>query len=173
MASGETLLRDLEQCELDRINLIANSWTEFLKTQPWQKLIGESPVQPITTGIGDYYQLSNYLNTPDTTFGIADMRRLTSSAETSLKDETAIYFVMDGHSLVSVSGKNYLLEKGDHIITPPDNSHFMFASHNLVLGVIKTPDLFTDTQLSLVDDDFEATKNSAFNYYEELPEFYL
>jgi mannose-6-phosphate isomerase-like protein (cupin superfamily) len=53
--------------------------------------------------------------------------------------ETEIYFVIQGSGLTVVGGKEFQLEKGSVVVTPPNTTHFTIPKNDLVMMVINTP----------------------------------
>ena len=67
--------------------------------------------------------------------------------------ETEIYFVLQGHGIVVVGGKEELVQKGSIIVTPPNTSHFTIAQKDLVLAVVNTPPFKSENYVALAQEN--------------------
>lgn len=120
------------------MNEIIIAWQLYLNSiDNWQQLT--KGVDPKQTGCGLIYELSNPIDRPHESFAIADMRSIKCTEPHYHREETEIYFVLQGHGIVVVGDKEEKVQKGSVIVTPPHNVHYTIPRENLVLAVINTP----------------------------------
>ena len=120
-------------------NAVVATWTVYTDSiADWQKLIAD--VIPKATACGPIYELPNPIDRPNESFAIADMRELNySEPHYHINGETEIYIALTGTGRVFVGGTESQLQPGTVVITPPDTTHFVIPTDNLVLAVINTP----------------------------------
>ena len=119
----------------DHAGLI-NAWGSFLASAHWPVLIKE--VAPRIGCNGAVYELPNYLNRPDESFAIVDMRCLGIS-EPHYHVEVEVYFILQGACIVILGGTEHSLFAGDHLVIPSNIAHFVVPEPDCVLAAINTP----------------------------------
>lgn len=114
------------------------AWQQFLKKNDWRKLIdGTTPIQ---SGCGSIYELLNFLNRPNESLAIADMRQLSfSEPHYHPNNNVEIFFVLQGSALVVVKTEQRLVHKNDVVIISPNTAHFTIPDDQFVIAVVNTP----------------------------------
>ena len=120
----------------DNLGGLIQAWDAFLKVSSWEKLI--EGYQPITSECGLIYELPNYLERPNESFAIADMRSL-EFTEPHYHVETDVYFMLQGGGVFVVGGQEQTVVAGDVIIIPSNIAHFVIPNNQCVIAVINTP----------------------------------
>jgi mannose-6-phosphate isomerase-like protein (cupin superfamily) len=114
------------------------AWQAFLAQHPWQTLIKN--VTPKEIGCGRVYELPNFLNRPNESLAIADMRHIPfSEPHYHPKGNTEIYFVLAGHALVVVGNKERKVQPGDVITIPPLTAHYAVPDKEFVIAAVIMP----------------------------------
>lgn len=128
------------------------SWQDFLKHNIWQKLIAGIP--PKKSGCGLIYELPNFLNRPNESFAIVDMRNIKfAEPHYHPTGETEIYFVLCGTARIFVGGIENKVKSGDVIIIEPNKAHFTIPDKDFVIAAVNTPPFKPASYISLTKTD--------------------
>lgn len=143
----------------DSIQILVAAWQDFLNTSDWQKLIRNAAPKP--SGCGLVYELPNYLNRPEESFTIADMRALDfAEPHYHPTDNYEIYLVLQGEAVVVVGGEEQKVKTGDVVVIPPDTAHFTIPDKNFVIAAVNTPPFKPENYIKLT----ETESNPAFRF---------
>jgi mannose-6-phosphate isomerase-like protein (cupin superfamily) len=142
--------------EAHMLALIA-AWQPFFNTFNWQEIITNYP--PKKCGCGLVYELPNFLDRPNESCAIADMRDL-PFAEPHYHPELEIYFVLEGSATLVIGTTAYQVKKGDSIVIPPNKAHFTIPDSNFIIGVINTPPFNANNYVALT----ESNSQTEFDY---------
>lgn len=112
------------------------AWDNFLKASDWQELIKDC--EPKISGCGLVYELPNYLQRPNESFAIADMRQL-SVSEPHYHPETEVYFILQGGGIIVIGGKERSIAAGDTIAIPSNLAHFVIPDKECIIAIVNTP----------------------------------
>lgn len=115
---------------------VITSWQSFLTQHTWEFLIQDR--QALKCGCGLVYELPNYLQRPNESFAIADMRNLDWS-EPHYHIEKEVYFILQGSGLVVMGSEQRGVAKGDVIVIPSNIAHFVIPTNDLIIAVVNTP----------------------------------
>ncbi len=121
------------------INQMIIAWQTYIHTKAnWHELVNS--VVPKYTGNGAIYELPNFLNRPNESFAVCDMRELLFSEPHYHPDnDIEIYFVLEGSALVVVGNNEQHAHKGDVIIIPSNTAHFTIPNNEFIMAIVNTP----------------------------------
>ena len=134
------------------IDQLVAAWKDHLKNVDWQQLtMGMTPKE---TGCGLLYELHDGLDRPNEELAIADMRHLQYSEPHYHPDGvTEVYFMLQGHALVVVGGREHQAGPGDHVVMQPGMTHYAVPDEDCVLGVVNTPPFQEEQYIVVTEDD--------------------
>ena len=126
----------------DNANNIVEAWRPYVdgltRAGNWQAVVAD--IEPKATGCGPVYEMGSPIDRPGESFAIADMREIAyAQPHYHTNGETEIYFVLAGHGLAVVGGREEQVGVGDVIITAPNTCHYLVPRNNLVVAVINNP----------------------------------
>lgn len=120
------------------VDEIIMSWQHYINANNWKKLI--SGVTPKHTGCGTIYELPNFLNRPNESFAIADMRAIPfSEPHYHPGEDIEIYFVLQGSAHIFVGKSERSVYPGDVVIIPPNIAHFAIPDYEFIIAAVNTP----------------------------------
>lgn len=135
--------------EAQVLALIA-AWQSFFNTLNCQEII--TNYTPKKNGCGIIYELPNFLNRPNESCALADMRGL-PFAEPHYHPELEIYFVLEGSATIVIGTTAYQVKKGDYIVIPPQKAHFTIPDSNFIIGIINTPPFKPEHYIALTQSN--------------------
>ena len=115
---------------------LITAWQPFFNTFNWQEAI--THYIPKKGGCGLVYELPNFLDRPNESCAMADMRNI-AFAQPHYHPELEIYFVLEGNATIVIGTTAYQVKKGDYIVIPPNKAHFTIPDRNFIIGAINTP----------------------------------
>ncbi len=139
LVEGNTMNNAVDLQEDAYITQTINAWQTYMNTKTnWRELVGD--VVPKHTGNGAIYELPNFLNRPNESFAVCDMRELLISEPHYHPDnDIEIYFVLEGSARVVVGNNEHCVNKGDVVIIPSNTAHFTIPNDEFVMGIVNTP----------------------------------
>lgn len=148
----------------DSFDETIQAWQEFCAKNDWQKLI--EGVTPKQTGCGPVYELPNYLERPNESFAIVDMREVkVAEPHYHPAPDVEIYLVLQGEALVVVGGEERKVAAGDAVVVTPGHVHFTVPNDQFVIAAINIPEFQPDHYITVpTDQDDPEHKFSAAQF---------
>jgi mannose-6-phosphate isomerase-like protein (cupin superfamily) len=119
----------------DVTNLIG-AWNTFFNKNNWTDLT--AGLSPINGGCGLVYELPNFLNRPNESIAIVDMRQVVV-AEPHYHPHTEVYFVLHGEALVVIGKEKRSVKAGDVVVIPPYQAHYTLPNDEFIIACVNTP----------------------------------
>lgn len=131
---------------------LIDAWKQFFATHNWQELIQK--VAPAPSQCGIVYDLPNYLNRPNESIAVVDMRT-TLYAQPHYHPDLEVYIILEGTAIIAVGSNKYHAKQGDIISVWPFSGHYIIPDQNFVLACVNVPPYTQASHIPLyASDDF-------------------
>jgi mannose-6-phosphate isomerase-like protein (cupin superfamily) len=131
------------------IQEVVTVWQHFIEHNDWRTLV--KTVVPKVTNNGAIYELPNYLNRPNESFAIADMRGLSiSEPHYHPAPCIEIYVVLQGTATIFLGDKQHLVVTGDVVVIPSGVTHYTVPDDQFIMAIVNTPP-YADASYIVVD----------------------
>lgn len=129
---------------------LISAWNTFFNKNTWIDLM--TGLSPINGGCGLVYELPNFLNRPNESVAIVDMRKIIV-AEPHYHPHTEVYFVLHGEALVVVGKEKRDVKAGDIVVIPPYQAHYTLPNDKFIIACVNTPPFKPEHYITLSGSD--------------------
>lgn len=127
---------------------IINFWIGYCKELEWQTAV--QGITPRRSGNGWVYEMPTLAERPAESLAIVDMGGLPISDPHYHPDNNwEFYVVLAGEAMVYVGGRPQKVQKGGHVVVPPNIAHFTVPGEGYVLAAISSPPFSPEVYLPL------------------------